>query len=86
MYPDTPTWPDFNITVVHSKRGVEFVRAVIEDRLCNLAFADAVYIAGTLKPHYPVPAILTDVIITRDLVSICEYHAEHLSYQFICKA
>lgn len=56
-YPNkyTPTWPDFEVTIIHNREGIEYIRATIEGRLCNLAFKDASYIAGGLPPRYPLP-------------------------------
>lgn len=57
----TPTWRDFDVTVIYDQLGVAFVRATIEGRLCNVHYRAANYISGERPPNYPMPAIPIDV-------------------------
>jgi hypothetical protein len=73
----TPTWPDFETTIVLRDGKPIFVRAKIEGRLCNIDYKSANYLVGQDAPNYPVPALpLRDLEYLYLLSELAKINAE----------
>lgn len=80
----TPTYPDFEVTLIHTRNGLEFIRATIEGRLCNVHYAAAAYMAGEREPHYPVPVKLQTAWYSRIWQTKPNpFHSPRLYWDFI---